>query len=276
MFLIRNILLILLAYLILVLGMYIFQRKLLYRPDYVESLNPTEWTLSKMEVINIKTPDGLSLISWYKKSSVGMPTILYFHGNAGTIGPRAQRMSYFMEQGYGLLLLSYRGYSGNDGAPNEHGLYLDAKSAVRYLYSQGMSKDDIIIFGESLGTGVAIEIASNDDFAAMVLQTPYTSIADAAQYNYPFVPAKWLIKDKFDSLSKLNKITIPTIILHGKNDDVVPYYMGETVYNIINVDKEFYSSDYAGHSDILDDDAKISVDNFIKQRINFKNKKNEK
>ena len=153
-----------------------------------------------------------------------MPTLLYFHGNSFDIGERAYRIKRYIKHGWGVMLFPWRGFSGNDGKPSEKNLYKDAESVINWLKNyKNTDEKDIVIYGESLGTGVAVEIATRYNFKSVILEAPFTSIYDIAIKRYKIYPFKFLILDKFDNLSKINSIKIPILIISGKKDEVVPH-----------------------------------------------------
>ena len=146
-----------------------------------------------------------------------------------------------------FLLISWRGFSGNEGKPTEEGLYQDARSAVAWLKSKGISEDDIIIYGESLGTGVATEIAQNKNFGGIILESPFTSMVDAGKDKYPYLPVRLLLKDKYESDKKIKNIKNPILIMHGKIDNIVPFHMGKKMYELANQPKYSYFSENDDH-----------------------------
>ena len=146
-----------------------------------------------------------------------------------------------------FLIIAWRGFSGNSGKPNEKGLYDDAKSAVNWLKSVGIKEESIILFGESLGTAVAIEIAQNKNFAGIVLESPFTSMVEMGKKYYSFFPVSLLLKDRYESLKKIKNIHIPVLVMHGKKDSIVPFEMGEKIYNSANSPKFYYFTEYDDH-----------------------------
>lgn len=178
-------------YLAVLVFMYVFQRNVLYYPH---APKPTlvESGAADMAEVSFVTEDGLELFAWYAApKDAAKPTIMLFHGNAGSLGGRAFKARVFLDQGYGVMLVEYRGYSGNPGSPTEQGLYADGRAALAYLYAQGHGLKNIVLYGESLGTGVvtalAAEIARDGQgVAAVLLEAPYTSTVDAGAAHYPF------------------------------------------------------------------------------------------
>ena len=146
-----------------------------------------------------------------------------------------------------FLIIAWRGFSGNKGKPTEKGLYEDAMSAVRWLKEKGIKEKNIIIYGESLGTGVATEISQNKNFAGIILESPFTSMVDAGKTKYPYLPVRLLLKDKYESNKKIKNIKNPILIMHGKVDNIVPFYMGKKMYELANSPKYSYFSEYEDH-----------------------------
>jgi len=201
-----------------------------------------------IEKVKIKTQDNIELLSWYhKKNNNNYKTILFLHGNAGSLENRIHKINHFKDMNINFLLLAWRGFSGNMGQPTEKGLYEDARSAVRWLKSKGVLENNIIIYGESLGTGVAAEIAQNKNFAGIILESPFTSMVDAGKDKYPYLPVRFLLKDKYESNKKIKNIKSPILIMHGKVDNIVPFQMGEKMYQLANQPKYYYFSEYDDH-----------------------------
>ena len=181
--------------------MYFFQRKLLYHPT-VNSYNEINNLIPKIEKVNIPTSDNHKLLGWFHKKDISKKTILFFHGNAGSLEDRIYKLNHFENLDLSFLIIAWRGFSGNSGKPNEKGLYDDAKSAVNWLKSKGIKEENIILFGESLGTAVAIEIAQNKNFAGMILESPFTSMVEIGKKYYSFFPVSLLLKDRYESIKK--------------------------------------------------------------------------
>jgi fermentation-respiration switch protein FrsA (DUF1100 family) len=247
-------------------GLFYFQRQLLYLPD---RSRPQLAGLGQLGVreVTITTTDGLSLLSWYLPSRPGRPVIAYFHGNGGHIGYRVERLLRFAQEGYGVLMLEYRGYGGNPGTPTETGFYTDARAALDFLGREGVAPNRVVLYGESLGSGVAVQVAAQNEVAGLILEAPPTSVAEAAQSHFPYVPASLLVIDRFDSLSRIGKVKAPILVMHGERDRVVPVRYGRTLFNAAPEPKEGWFVPEAGHEDLaryggLD----IAVD-FINRRL---------
>jgi fermentation-respiration switch protein FrsA (DUF1100 family) len=248
---------------ILSLLMYLFQRQLIYLPSK-EMQNRRQFAAEDMQQIQLKTADGLELIAWYKAASANQPTLLYLHGNAGHIGHRMALVRQFLSAGFGVLLLEYRGYGGNKGKPSEEGLYRDARSAMHFLEQQSPAAKPPVLYGESLGSGVAIKMASEFPVCALILQSPYTSLPALARYHYPWIfiaPA-----DKFNSLALISSIKVPLLILHGKEDQIVPFKQALMLYNQANEPKKMIAMDNKGHNNLWDNQFSLAIIRFIQSQ----------
>lgn len=240
----------------IVLGMGIFQRALLYLPD--KSIGtPEQYGLSGFTEKFIKTANDVSIQTWYKPAQKGMPTIIYCHGNASHIGNRAGIFSALSGKGFGVLAVSYRGYGKSGGSPSEDGLYADARAAVAYaLNDKKIPPEKIIIFGESLGTGVAVQMAGEYRVGGLILQAPYTSISDRASEIYWFIPVKLILMDDFDSIGKINRVLSPLLIFHGAQDLTIPISHGKKLFSAANEPKEAVFFPEVGHNNF--DSAEIA------------------
>ena len=238
--------LILILYLVVTLGLYIFQRKLLYYPNFNSHLTG-EGLIHSFENINIKTKDNINLKGWFHLKDPEKKTILFFHGNAGTLDNRIYKLNFLGNLDVNFLIIAWRGYSGSTGKPSEFGLYQDAKSALNWLNSKEITDDKIVLYGESLGTSVAIEVGQNKDFAGMILESPFTSMVDVGKTVYPFFPVSLLLKDKYESDKKIKNITSPILIMHGEADKIVPFRMGKKIYQLANEPKYSYFTKYDDH-----------------------------
>ncbi len=235
-----------LVYFIILISTYIFQRNLLYHPT--ENNYSGDQIVVSIEKVKIKTQDGIELMSWYHEKNLdNYKTVLFLHGNAGSLENRIHKINHFKDMNINFLIIAWRGFSGNKGKPTEKGLYEDARSAVTWLKSKGIKENNIIIYGESLGTGVATETAQNKNFAGIILESPFTSMIDAGKDKYPYLPVSLLLKDKYESNKKLKNINIPILIMHGKVDNLVPFHMGQKMYEMANEPKYSYFSEYDDH-----------------------------
>lgn len=177
----------------------------------------------------LNTSDGLALQAHWRAPESGRPVVVYFHGNGGSLAGATAETAQFAAAGYGVLLVEYRGYGGNPGAPSEQGLYQDGRAAMAFLAAQGVAPRRTIIAGHSLGTGTATEMARAFSPCALILLAPFTSLPDAAAAAVPFVPAQWLLRDRFDNRAKLPELAMPVLILHGTEDAIVPFAQGQAL-----------------------------------------------
>ena len=244
-------------YVLLLAIMFFFQRSFLYHPstdNYLKDQGLNE--PFEIEKVKITTGDNIELKAWfYNKDLEKFKTILFFHGNAGSLENRTYKLNHFKDLNVNFLIIAWRGFSGNGGKPNESGLYEDAKSAIKCLNLNGVSEENIILYGESLGTGVAVEVAQNKNFAGVILESPYTSMINMGKKYYPFFPVRLLLKDKFESYKKIKKISVPILVIHGKMDKIVPFAMGKKMYELANEPKFFYFQEYGDH--MVDYDEKL-------------------
>jgi uncharacterized protein len=219
-------------YLAALLALFTFQRSLLYVPNTGAPSLAEAGLEGVMEPVQITTADSLHLLAWYRAPPSSNPglALVYFHGNAGHIGHRGDRVRPYLDAGYGVLLVEYRGFGGNPGQPSETGLYADAQAAVDFLGQRGIPPSRMIFYGESLGTGVAVEMATTRGCAALVLEAPFTSVAAVAQGRYWMFPVRQLVIDKFDSLSKIGRLRCPLFLMHGEQDGVIPIRYGRELF----------------------------------------------
>ena len=244
---------IILAYIIIVLFTYLYQRKLLYHPSE-NNYTGDEIQFDYKEVF-IEVDKDVKLKSWFlEKDLKKNKTILYFHGNAGDLTNRVHKLNELNKLDVNILIISWRGFSGNPGKPTEKNLYNDARKSVEWLNETGVTNKNIILYGESLGTGVATELGQNNSFSGIVLESPFTSIADAAKIYYPYLPVNLLLKDRYDTIKKIKNIKIPVLIMHGKKDNIVPFFMGEKLYQMANEPKYKYFSEEDDHMMEFNDD----------------------
>lgn len=246
------------AYLLIMVFLYLMQRSLIYFPQQ-DFPSPTEAGVPEMQVIRLTTSDDLVLNAWYRPPvDSGLPTVVYFHGNAGHIGHRAFIITPFLEEGYGILLLTYRGYSGNPGTPSEEGLYRDARAAMQYVIEQGVPNRCIVVYGNSIGAAVATQMATEYEVGTVILQSPFTSLADVGHTHYPFLPVRWLIKDRYDSVSKGKQIKAPIMLLHGTDDRIIPVDLSRRLFLALPEPKEAHYIKNRGHNDLFQQDLVIS------------------
>lgn len=243
------------AYGAVIVFMYLSQRSMMYfpnapRPVISQSMVP------EMEEVFYTTEDGLELFAWlFLPGNPNKPTIVFFHGNAGTIGDRDDKARRLIDAGYGVMLAEYRRYSENPGQLSEQGLYADGRAAIAYLKAQGLDHDQIAVYGESLGTGIATQMAAEFEadggpLAAVILEAPYTSTVDVGAAHYPFIPVSLLMKDRYESLARIGKISAPLFIVHGEKDRTIPAKFGKRLFAAANEPKRALWLERAGHNNL--------------------------
>ena len=249
-------------YLILLTLIYINQRKLLYLPSENNYLDdPINFTYNEFF---IEVDKDVKIKSWLiEKDLKKYKTILFLHGNAGNLFNRSYKLNRLNELNLNVLIISWRSFSGNPGKPNETNLYGDAKKAVKWLNERGVETKNIILYGESLGTGVAVEIGQTNKFNSIILESPYTSMIKAAKIYYPYLPVKFLLKDKYDSEKKIKNIKTPILIMHGKKDNIVPFHMGKKLFETANEPKKFLQIEEDDHMLSFNDNLLLEIKNFI-------------
>ena len=258
----NSFLILLLVYISIVVFLFFYQRKLLYHPSENNYLDETQLN-HKIEKTFIQSND--KLVSWYFKKNSKFKTILFFHGNAGKLDNRVYKLNELSKLNINYLIIAYRGFSGNTGSPSENGLYEDANSAKVWLNKNGVKDKDIIIYGEWLGTAVAVDLASRYKFSGIILESPFTSMLELAQKYYPIIPVKLILKDRYESKKKLNDIKSPVLVMHGKKDNIVPFYMGQQIYEALSVPKFAYFNDQDDHMMEYNKELIASVKKFLEQ-----------
>ena len=254
---------IIVIYLSVLIILFIFQRNLMYHPQ--ENNYFGDKLEVEIEKVNITTIDNINLLGWFHKKDLNkFKTIIYFHGNAGTLDNRIHKLNHFKDMEVNFLIIAWRGFSGNQGSPSEKGLYIDGQSAVNWALKKGVIEEDIILYGESLGTGIATEIAQHKNFAGVILETPFTSMINAAKEFYPYIPVNLLLKDRFENYKKIKNINSPILIMHGERDTIVPFIMGEKMYQLANEPKYSYFTKHDDHMMVYDEVMIKTLKNFIK------------
>lgn len=242
------------------------QRRLIYLPDRVvpeRALAGAE----DMDAVSLATADGLELLAWYRApADEGKPCLVYFHGNSGHLGMRASKLRPYLDAGFGVLLPAWRGFSGNPGRPTETGLYADGEAALDFLAERGLPAERLVLYGESLGTGVAVEMALRHGAFAVVLEAPFTSVPDVGRHRFPIFPVGAIIVDRFDSVAKIARIGAPLLVLHGGADRVVPSRFGRRLFDAAVEPKRAHFIEAAGHNDLYDFGAADRVLEFLADR----------
>lgn len=246
----------LLIYVSFVGGLFLAQRDMIYFPGYDKPVIASSGIIGMNEV-TVTTDDGLNLFGWYKEpSQLEKPTIVWFHGNASNVGWTSTRAIPFIKQGYGVLLVEYRGYASNPGHPSESGLYQDGRAFIKFLLHKNVPQSSIVLYGESIGSGVAVQMATEyPSMRALVLEAPFTSALDMAKARYPFMPVDMMLKDRYDNLAKIKDIKMPLVLAHGDKDKIIPYNFGQALYDAAPEPKSMITIQGGGHNDLSDFDV---------------------
>ncbi len=244
--------------------MYLFQRTLMYFPERGRTA-PAAAGLPQAEEIVLAAADGERLIAWHVPPQDDRPIVLYFQGNGGALRLRADRFRALVADGAGLLALSYRGYGGSSGSPSEAGLIRDALAAYDFAAARHPPRR-IVLWGESLGSGVAVALAAERPVGGVMLDAPFTSAADVGAAAYPILPVRWLIKDAFRSDERIARINAPLLVLHGERDAVVPIGFGERLFALAREPKRFVRFPNGGHVDLDQHGAMKEVRAFLAAR----------
>ena len=260
-----TLILILAGYLGVAALLYLTQRALMYFPD-PERIRPAAVGLVGAEDILLDTADGERVVTWHVRPRDERPVVLYLHGNGGALSHRAERFRALTDDGTGLVALDYRGYGGSTGRPTEAGLAIDAEAAYAFAAAR-YPAERIAIWGESLGTGVAVTLAAKRPAGHIVLEAPFTAAVDLAARQYPFLPVHWLMKDQFRSDLHIGAVTAPLLILHGGRDPIVPIAYGERLFALANEPKRFVRFPEGEHENLDQFGALAVVKAFLDERF---------
>jgi uncharacterized protein len=243
--------------------MYVFQRAMMYFPD-ASRVAPAQAGLPQAEEVTFASSDGEKLIAWFVPPRADKPIVIYFQGNGEGLPARVGRFTWLTVDGTGLLALNYRGYGGSTGKPTEDGLIRDAEAAYDFARARYPAKR-IVLFGESLGTGVAVALAAGHEIGALILDAPFTSAAAVGAAAYPFAPVRWVMKDKFRSDERIGRVSAPLLVLHGDTDRIVPIRFGEALFALAREPKRFVHFPQGGHVNLDDYGAAKIIKEFLAQ-----------
>ena len=230
---------------------YLMQPRLLYYPNVPSrELTATPATIElDYEAVTLQTDDGLRLSAWFIPHPAPRATLLFFHGNAGNLSHRLESIRLFHDLGLAVFIIDYRGYGQSEGSPSEAGTYRDAAAAWHYLVDERhVAPQEIVIFGRSLGAAIAAELASRTRPAALIIESAFTSVPNMAARIYPWLPVRWLSRYHYDTQTALEALTCPVLIIHSREDDIIPYAEGEQLFTHAREPKQFLEL-HGGHSD---------------------------
>jgi uncharacterized protein len=241
--------------------LYFAQRSMMYFPETIHT-SPAQAGLPEAEEVTLTTSDGERLITWHVAPRGGKPVILYFHGNGGALRHRVERFRKFVKDGIGVVAVEYRGYGGSSGSPSEAGLMADGEAAYAFAAAHYPAQQ-IVLWGESLGTAVAVALAAEKPVGRVILEAPFTSAAAVAATHYWYMPIGFLMKDQFRSDERIGKVTAPVLILHGMHDHTVPFAMGERMFELTKAHKDIVRFLDGGHDDLDHHGALHAVGRFL-------------
>ena len=238
--------------------LYFNQENLIFHPaPQKDSLETFGLSNTNEITLKVDSEDALSIQAWYRKPDAGKQMVLFYHGNTGCLEQRVRHLKVLAERGYGFLIPSWRGFGKSEGRPSKNGLLEDAKTAITFLEEEGFKTEDTVLIGESLGTAMAVNMAYENDFKAILLITPYTSMAKIAQGRYPFIPAELVLKHNFDAISYIDDIDEPIMIIHGTADTVIPHQHAEELFSKIKPETKKKFILYPGMNHVGYDFAKV-------------------
>ncbi len=247
----------------------VMQRNLMYQP-MVGVDGPANYRLADVAVDVLATADGERLVRWSKPAAPGKPTILYFHGNAGWMNGQAFHFRHFLDEGWGLSATAYRGFAGSTGSPTEKHLVDDGLLAYEALLNMGVASRDIVIYGESLGSGVAVQVAAARPTAAVVLESPFSSARDVASDHYWYLPVSRVMLDPFLSVDVIGKIGAPMLILAGATDTVIPIKYSRKLAAVAPAGSKYVEYPGGGHVDLFRFGAFSEIKHWIVSRAGAK------
>lgn len=240
----------------------LLHRYFLYMPDRAR-VDPREAGVTGVEEIVFKSANGKRLIAWYRPAEQGKRTLLYFPGNSGNVAARAGKIRAMAADGFGVFIVNYRGYGGSASRPTEKRLVRDAVSAYDTLRGLGVPPRDIVVYGESLGTGVATQLCQQREAEALVLESPFTSVVDVGKLAWPLLPLHQIMVDQYRTIDRIDSLHVPLFIVHGGRDAVIPLDMARRVFHTANEPKTLTVIPRAGHNDLFEQGAWARVRDFL-------------
>lgn len=261
------------GWLALSLLVFIFQSRLIYFPDKAIYYTPETLGLP-YEDVKLLTADRITLHGWWVPHPQPRANLLFLHGNGGNISHRLQKIRLFHDLGLSILIIDYRGYGRSEGSLNESGTYLDAETAWNFLTrNKRLAPENILIYGESLGGAIAAQLASQRDVGALIVESSFTSLRDMGKYHYPFLPIEAIIRIHYPTLDYLRKVTCPVLVIHSPADDIVPYQMGQRLFEAANSPKSFLKITGNHNDGFLHSGAvyKDGLNQFIHQHLKMQN-----
>ena len=219
--------------------LFVFQSRYIYYPERILSANPGSIGL-QFESVSFETTDGVKLSGWFVPSENARGVILFCHGNAGNISHRLDSIEIFHQLGLDIFIFDYRGYGQSEGKPTEQGTYQDAEAAWRYLLEERQVKpEEIVIFGRSLGGGVASWLAQQHTPGALILESTFTSLPEVAATLYPYLPVRLLLRFEYNTAEYLGRVNCPVLVVHSRDDEIMPFNQGWRLFELAKEPKTF-------------------------------------
>lgn len=257
------ILILIVVYLAFIILLYLNQNKYVFFPPDPSQIDLS--LLAKLQIVEIKTADQLNLKAYYVAPKNGKPLLVEFHGNASHPAWEIGKFGTLLAEGYGLLLAEYRGYGGNPGMPSEENFYIDGQA---YYDWAAKEHDKVILYGASIGSGVAVDVAAKNPVAALILEVPFDKLSDVAAWHYPYIPfLEKLMKNKFDNADKIKSVHAPVLFLLAGQDRIVPVQFGENLAAAANDPKRIQKFQSANHINVYEFNAEKTVYDFLKEQL---------
>ncbi len=247
-------------------ALYYFQHKLIFKAAPIGK-PAHSMGIKGLKEASFKADDGTDIVAWHVEPKKNMPTLLYFHGNYCNLSNRKDRIKRITHDGYGLFMISFRGYGRTEGMPSEQRNVADGKQAYDYLVASGVDPKDIIIYGESLGSAIGTQVAAQKKVAALLLESPFTSMIDMAARLYPFFPVGKYMRDRFETIKFIRKVKAPVMIVHSVHDELVPFAFGEALFKVAGKPKALHLMDKVGHYGLFRAGAWHFIREFIEDMV---------
>ena len=235
--------------------MFVVQRQLLYYPSGLAT-TAEQRAETGYKAMPATAADGIEVVSWFRPPpGPEAPTIVVFHGNGGSADGRIGKYWPFVDAGFGVLLAEYRGYGGNAGRPKETGLKQDAAALLEVLEGQGIAPCRTVLYGESLGSGLAVPMAGVGPYAGLIVEGGFSRLADVAQSHYPWLPVRPLLRDRYDNIAHATALAMPILVVHSERDEVVPLRFAQRLFEAAAEPKDLLMVSGAGHNDVYTPDV---------------------
>jgi len=251
-----------------------YEKKAIYFPSPFIEVKPKDIGLEYQDIYFL-TSDGVKLNAWFIEAENPVATILFLHGNAGNISQRIELIELLVKESFNFFIFDWRGYGKSQGFPSEKGLYKDALASYEYLTKKlGISPEKIVIYGKSLGANIACDLATKINKGFLIIDSGFSSAQDMAKVVFPFIPSflvRWVISVKFDALSKIKEIALPKLIIHSKDDEIVPFEQGEKLFREAKEPKEFFVA-RGSHNQAIFNNPELFISRIKTFVLNYSNK----